>query len=386
MRTQKKMAPTRVSICAALLLGAGLLPASALAQEPASASPATATKRVDATLDTRDSQIPEPDETAVELSAQEALDDAEKKDDKKWSLSASVGTRIYQGMFVSLSNDSDELSNPHASEPSDAFARWSNVYSVGAGYRLDDFNLGIGLSASQWLTSGGGSLEPYEFRLHDVSLSAGWKGYNIEAIDTNISLSYGMSLPTSVYSRASNLILGNSLSLGVSRTFFEKLTLSYGLSGGWTPHTTSSPTVDRKIAQIFREDDIVGNEVQVVGGVSTEFSLSNSLSASFPIWDKLSGSVSYAYSRYWSHYRDVDEEFNADFDGLQTGGRNTGDGVSGSASLSYPLGSYLSVSAGISTSQQPKTSDNKSFRFPWWNFSGAAANRSSVNFNLSGRY
>jgi hypothetical protein len=374
MRTQFKKAHIKSYLCGALLVGAGLIPSAALAQDPTLAPP-----------DTGVGEVGEDAEPTIGVAAEESIEESALENDKNWSVSATLSTRIYQGMFVDLANESDEFSSPNAIDPGYSFSRWSNVYSLGAGYKLSDFNFGARVSWSHLMTPGGGALEQYEFRFHDVSLSAGWSGYTIDAIDTTVTASYGLSLPTSMSSQASNRIVGNSLGVGISRTFLDTITLSYRLGGGWTPHTTTAPTDDPEDVQIYREDEIVGNEVATVGGYNTQFSLSNSLSASFPIWEKLSGSVSYSLSKYWSYAHDTDDGYSANIEGIQTG-RNTGDAVSASLGLSYPIGNHVHLSGGISSSQRPKTSDNKSFRFPWWNFAGAAANRSSINFSVTGTY
>lgn len=386
MLTQVKK--TQITLCAgaALLLSLGMFPAQAVAQDdPTSASPATATALDDPTLAEPDrSKDKEGDSPSVEV--REKSDAEDDEDDKDWSLMLSLSSQMYQGMFVNLENQSSDLSSPHASDPSGSFGRWSNSYSIVGSYQLDDFQLLGSFDVSHWLTRGGGSIEPYELRASDVNLGLSWDGYKIEPIDTKIALAYTMGLPVSVYSRNANLILDNRLAASVSRKFFDKLTLRFTTLGGWSPHTTTSPTVDKEIAQIFREDDIVGNEIQVLGGVSTEFSWSNALAVSFPIWDKLSASATYSYTRYWSHHRDLDPQFDAPLQGLQTSGRNTGDAVTGTLGLSYPVLKYLSLSGGISSSQTPKTADNKGFRFPWWNFSGAGANLSRVYLSATATF
>lgn len=385
MRTQFGTIHLKTYLCGALLLGAGLLPATALAQDPASASPATSTKADDPTLSQSDAQVDTAGDSA-DISADGTLEDDDTGSDKKWSLSASVSTRVYQGMFVDLGNTDPSLDSPHAADISNSFSRWSNIYSLSAGYKLGDFRLDVAALASHWMSRAGGMNGPYEFRLQDLVLGATWDGYTVDAIDTHIGVNYALTVPTSAVSQTANQIVGNNLSLSVSRKFMRKLGLSYTLTGGWTPHTSTVATIDSDVAQIYREDEIVGNDIAVIGGYNTEFSLSHTLAASVPVWDKLSASASYTYGSYWSYsHSDGDDEYTPDVEGLQKG-RNYGDGTVATAMLSYPIGKHVKLAGGISTSQRPKTSDNKGFRFPWWNFSGAAANRSSINLSVSGSY
>lgn len=388
MRTQFETIQLKTYLCGALLLGAGLLPSTALAQDPSSANAGTATKVEDPTLSQPEGDISasESTEQTTGLAADGSVDTEPEKDKKGWSVSAGVSTRFYQGMFVDLGNTDSNISSPYASDTSNSFSRWSNIYTLGAAYKLSDFNFGVNAAASHWLSRSGGIDESNEFRFQDLALTAGWNGYTIDPIDTKFSATYSLILPTSQISRASNLNVGNYLGLSLSRTFFEKLSLSYTLSGGWTPHSTPVATGDPDDIQIYREDEVVGNEIATVGNFNTQFSLTNSFVASIPVWEKLRAAVSYSYSGYWTYgSEDDDDGFTAQQEGIQTG-RNYGDSTTATAGLSYPIGDYISVAGGISTSQQPKTSDNKSFRFPWWNFSGAAGNRSSINLSVSGSY
>src|SRR5690554_463534 len=385
MRTKIKTIPLKTYLCGALLLGAGLMPTSALAQDTVTA---TGTKSADPTLSKAETEAPAVDDT-TDISVAAAVGDeqtGETDDDKSWSLTASLSTRIYQGMFVGLENPDSNLSSPNAASTSNSFSRWSNIYTVGAGLKVSDFNFSATAAASHWMSRGDGMNGPYEFRLQDLVLNAGWNGYNIDAIDTRIAANYTLTAPTSTVSRTANLIVGNYLGVSISKTFMRKLGLSYSITGGWTPHSESFATIDREDAQIYREDELIGNDVRIPGGYQTEFSLSHTFAASFPVWDKLRASATYTYGSAWSeHFADADDPFTSPQAGVQSG-RNYGDGTTATAGLSYPLNDYLRLAGGISTSQQPKTDENRGFRFPWWNFNGAAANRSSVNLSLSGTY
>jgi hypothetical protein len=326
-------------------------------------------------------------------SAEESLDEAVEEEleadgaaEKPWSVSATLLTRGYQGLFIGLENEDDGLSADAADTPSSAFDRWLNLYVLAGGYSLDDFSFGAEIVWSHWMTPGGGYNEQYEFRFEDPSLSASWKGYEIEPIETTISASYLASLPASDVSQTANLVLGNSLSATASRKFFDAISLSYTLGGGWSAHTTEVATVSPETAQIYRETDRVGNGgLATHNGYNTQFSLTNALAASFPIWDKLSGAASYSMTKYWTYDVDNDDQFTPDGDAIQTG-RMTADRTVASLGLSYPIGDYVSLGGGIRTVQAPKTDDNRSFRFPWWNFSGSARNASAFQLSVTGSY
>ena len=48
--------------------------------------------------------------------------------------------------------------------------------------------------------------------------------------------------------------------------------------------------------------------------------------------------------------------------------------------------SYEARVFGARSAMPPKTSDNRPFRFPFWNMEGAAANRSSLYISLGASY
>jgi hypothetical protein len=324
-----------------------------------------------------------PTQTAGET-VEEDLE-AGEEEKKAWSVSATVLSRGYQGLFTGLENGDDGLSSENAADTSYSYDRWLNLYVLAGNYTVEDFTFGASMVWSHWLTPGGGLNEPYEFRIEDPSLTASWAGYEIAPIDTTISASYSAALPVSDVSRTSNMVLGSSLATTASRTFFDKLSLSYTLGGGWTAHTREDATVTADNVQIYREDEVVGNDLVQIGGLNTQFSLTNALGASFPIWDKLSGSVSYSMTKYWTYHVDNDDEMTPDVEGIQTG-RGTADLTVASAALSYPVGDYVSLAGGVRTSQAPKSADNRTFRFPWWNFSSAAGNRSAIQLSVTGTY
>lgn len=309
-----------------------------------------------------------------------------KKKKKAWNVSASYGLRIGQGTFV----DPPETSG--LADASSAFDRVMNVYSFGAGYKLsDNFSLGTGLTWTHWLTQGGGSIEPNETRFQNIGVSGSWSGVKIEAINARLTGSASVSLPTSDYSRAAGTLLGTGAGLGLSKTFFKKLTFSYRLSGGKTFHQAITPVADLSRAGsgnvLFRAggSENLGSGIVAIGGYNTEYSLSNSFSARVPVIDHLNFSASYSLGTFWTyaHPDGNDDEFRSP---NAKSGRGVGQSVSGSAGLSYSFLDHFSASMGISTSQPPKTSDNKSFNFPFWNFKGAAANKSSLKFGLSASY
>jgi hypothetical protein len=354
-------------------------------------------------------------ETSAEAEAEEAAEEAseEESEGKNWSAGFSLGSSIGQGTFVDVDSDlsdpgctlEDQLETGCIAEGTNAFDRANLSYSLSGSYQLADFSFSSSIALVQWLTAGGGRNDAYEVRWQDLGLEAGYKGYTFESIGVNIAPSLGLTFPTSQISRFTSLVLGTSLGVGISKTFFDKLNLSLGLSGGKDFHRFTSPVFDAEKFEseeelrdglnpesvVYRSggSEDLGRGLVAVDGLNTEWSFSGSLSASIPVWDKLRLSAFYALSTFWSYAINADDEMTPDIEGINTG-RGVAQVTRTGLTLSYPVTVAdklnLGFSAGLSTGQFPKTSDNKSFRFPFWNFQGAASNASALKFGVSASY
>ena len=343
---------------------------------------------------------------AVELDKQDLdndgvldSDEAEEGDEeveatskrKAWRLGAIVSTSVGSGTFVDVSNDTELAEEVGPGD--NAFDTIVGFVSVNGSYRLDDFTFALRMAVSQGLTSNNGINGPFEARFQDIGLSAAWAGYQIEPLDARINANLGLSLPTSDISQAQTRILGTRLGASLSKTFLEKVSVS--LSGGVSKnfHQFTSPVV--AIDEIgagnvlFRRGgaEVVDDNVIATGGINTEWSLSGSLAANFGLAEGLSASISYGLGNAWSYdleSRNVRDEFTSPF--ARTG-RVARQFVTSGIVLNYSFARYFFASAGLSTSAPPITSDNRSFRFPFYDLEGGgAANRSAFSFSIGASY
>lgn len=358
-------------------------------------------------------------DASVEESADGESDESkeeEEEETKPWSVGVRLGSSIGQGTFVNVSNDS-EYADPNCVDPivqgcvgdaSNAFDRANLSYGINGSYTFKKFSFSTGLTLVQWLTPGGGLNAPNEVRLRDSGLGIGYEGWEIESIGVSFSPSLGLQFPTSKFARVATLILGTSLGLSISKTLFDRLGLSLNLGLSKDFHSSESPLIDqerldKKLTQeeqanlgdevrpeavVFRAEEEVKPGLVAVGGVNTEWGVSTGVSASWAVWDKLRLSASYTISTSWTYAIDDNPDVEPQGDFIQ-GNRGVGQSFGTSIGLSYPYkikDVRLGFSAGIGTGGYPKTSDNKSFRFPFWNTSGAAANASSVRLGISATY
>lgn len=321
--------------------------------------------------------------------AEDELGSDDDDEDKPWSVSASARMNVSQGTFARIANDSQWADEVH--DGSGAFNRVSMQFSVNPSYRWNDFTFSSSLSFSQWLTAGGGSIRPYEGRFGDLGINASGRftGWEVDSLGLRVTPSASLNVPIirSPSTRTSTFrgSLGGGLS--ASKTFFRQLTLSYSLSGSRSFHDYTSRVLEiDRIGEenaLFRAEgaEAVAPGLMAVAGINTPWSLNNSLSASFRV-GKVGASVSYAYSRRWSYAVTEEDQYMSE---LQCAGRCVGDSMRGSISLSYRLNDRFNLSGGLTSGGLPKTSDQQSYNFPFWNFNSAVG-PSAVNVGISGSY
>ena len=354
-----------------------------------------------------------------DASIKESDEESEEKEEKKskdWRVGVRVGTSIGQGTFAAVENE-NEYFDPSCTHPiemgcvgdaGNAFDRVRMSYGINGSYTLQKFTFSTGLNLGQWLTAGGGINGPGEVRLSDSGLGISHAGYTFESIGVNIAPSLGLQFPTSRFARIQTLILGTNLGVSISKTLFDRLGLSLNLGVGRDFHRFKGPLLNeerlqeklddeeranlpenvRPEAVVHRDSEELKPGLVAIGGVNTAWSLSTGLSAGFAVYKKLRLSASYNISTSWTYALNDCAECEPAQDFIQ-GNRGVGQGFSTSVGLSYPVkikDVSLGFSAGIGTGGYPKTSDNKSFRFPFWNTSGAAANASSIRLGVSASY
>lgn len=316
------------------------------------------------------------------------LKTAPEEDEKRaWSVGANYGLRVGQGTFVDPAGSFED----QRGDGSNAFDRVMNVYSFNASYTISDFSLSTGLAWTHWLTTGGGANEPNETRFQDISLSGGWSGIELGSTGIRMTADASLSFPTSDFSRATSQIVGTGAGINFSRRVFDRLSFGLGLNGGKTFHEFNQVVGDLSKAGsgniLFRAGgaEQLGQGLVALGDRNVEYSLGGSVSAGVSLIDGMRLGISYSYSTFWTYASavDNDDEFRSLYGDA---GRGRGDVVSTGVNLSYAFLDHFSISGGIRTAVAPRTADNQSFRFPFWNMQGAANNWSQLTLGLSANY
>lgn len=350
----------------------------------------------------------EPDEDVVEtvdedgdeeIDAQEALAAGQPlaaASSKAWTIGASLGTRIGQGTFVTLENEGQNDAE-FGGESSNAYDRVNMNLGVSFSYAFfDQFIATTNIGMSQWLTAGGGVNDAYETRISDLSFDIFWFGHTFEKTRTNLSVDVGGSFPTSRFSRAATVRFDPFAAFIVRQPLLGKMFFVGSLVVSKTFHRLTSPAADLNSGRIddanplFRANgaEDLGDGIVAIAGRNTEYALLPTIGFNFIVLPKMTASVRYRYGRFWSYAIDdiADCENDPKCSLYGKSGRGVSDQVSGSIGVNYQLSKHFFLNGSLSSSQSPKTSDNASFRFPFWNFEGAANNNSAINLGLTFNY
>ncbi len=220
---------------------------------------------------------------------------------------------------------------------------------------------------------------------------------------SRIALSAGVdfSYPFSYASRFNGTYFGSSASIGLSRLIKRwGLSFSYGFGIGKDFYKNKAHLItEEDLANI--EDSInrailcrSGEEFCDTNGMLAKYSFSNSFSVGYSPIEALSIRVSLSLSNSFSYELPLDGYSSdiVDSNGnrvVESVGRS--DSLGGTISLGYMISQYLSLSLGMTNGGTAKTSDNSSFRNPFYdtsgeNFQGLAANRTKWFFGINANY
>ena len=334
-----------------------------------------------------------------EIDAQEALAAGQPlaaASSKAWTIGASLSTRIGQGTFVTLENEGQNDAE-FGGDSSNAYDRVNMNLGASFSYAfLDQFIATTNIGVSQWLTAGGGVNDAYETRISDLSFDIFWFGKSIEKTRTNFSVDVGGSFPTSRFSRAATVIFDPFAAFIIRQPLLGKMFFVGSFVVSKTFHRKTSPVADLNSNRIddanplFRANgaEDLGDGLVAIGGRNTEYAIAPTIGFNFIVLPKMTASVRYRYARFWTYaIDDIQDCENDPRCGLYgDSGRGVGDQVSGSIGVNYQLSKHFFLNGSLSSAQSPKTADNSSFRFPFWNFEGAASNNSAINLGLTFNY
>lgn len=368
---------TPLIVALALSCAAAWLPATALAQDASEKTEekkegdAKVAKKDDKKASTKDEKKSDANALA---SGQPIVADG-----KNWTITVLYRLTVGQGTFVDPKNEGEFADD--LADPSNSFDRVSSVFVLAPSYTLGDYIISGQMSWNQFHTAGGNifSNKAAQGRLSDLSLDVFWLGKTSKTTGTNINADLAIGLPTSRPSRATSQIIDTTLSLGVRQPIFGRVIMNFSTIGGKTFHRYTSPVVDPEVVgqnnALFRPggaEDLEGNLI-AADGRNIEYYWLNGVSATAVLRPDLFVSMSYRFDTFVTYATDStseQDEFTSEF---ARPGRGISQLSRGNIVVTYRATPWLFINGGTASVQTPKTADNRSFRFPWWNFEGAAS-------------
>jgi hypothetical protein len=261
----------------------------------------------------------------------------------------------------------------------------------------DGTRISAGASLSQELTDANGDDDPYALIFSDIGLNASRPVYRFEH-GPAIFGSLSVQLPTSEASRIESLITSVGARLTASQPI-GGVFISLGTGFRKNFHEYTHPTRDPNTGdELVTRDGLVVEEVvtgiartggsELAGatyfdGASNNTSMiwSNSLSAFWPVTDKLGLGISYNLSHSWSY-----ESYELDeLSGVGASeGRGRRDSHGGSLFANYQALDHLAFGLGMATGGPTRTADDQRIRFPFFALEGPESNMTT--FFISATY
>lgn len=270
------------------------------------------------------------------------------------------------------------------------------VYAIGKGLNLTASQL---FNKNVWTNADSGASRPYDTTFGDVLVTLGWSPRLPDSKGEwkPITLPGGLRMNTSLTvtiptSRASDYLgryttLTPAVSFSKGGLLGDKLSLIAGIAviNNFNKATTAILPNTPEFAGYARlngQEVLQGGEAISTGQALTSFATRSLAVASLQLTKRINFSLTYLMFngfRYYDAPKDDKTSIHA------KGGRGRVDQQWGIASLGYTLDEegHTDLSVSTFTASSPFSADNKTYRFPFWDFRSTADNNSSLGITLS---
>jgi hypothetical protein len=291
------------------------------------------------------------------------LDDAEGRP-IPFTLGVKLESTVGQGTFVS---------DPNARN---ALAVWGA--SIAPGYRpTEELLLSVYAKVTQEITDSDVDTQRQQLILGDVNLRSDYLAGTIPVVDIMVMPGLWLYLPTSPVSQFETLMLAAAARLVMQRRLGEHFAIDYLGIFRKNFHEYESPVVDAgqsaeppTFARRGGNEDLPGSLV-AVGQNNVSYYFYNLLAFSWMPSTQWSALIGYAMTNSFTYASFPRDELSSPYSTSGAGQRDSSLGV---IELGYMPNDRFWFSAGITTIAAPKSEDNQSFRFPFYDFEGQARN------------
>ena len=302
---------------------------------------------------------PQQQSQRAEATTLAALGQIDRKGTTPFTLNGMVDFGVGQGSFVS---------NAYARNP---YVAWGAAF-VPAYYPIPELTLSVYAKVAQEVTNSDLDNTRQEPVFYDMQLRARYALGNIPVIDVQSVIEARLYLPTSKVSQYETLVLG-ALARALFTRAFGPIVVTYLTVFRKNFHQYQSPVIDDARGLYSRAggaEELRGSSVAVPGN-NVSYVFQNLLSVSYVPLPNLAISIYYGLANgrtYRSYPKDEQSSVYA------SAGRGRRDSGFGGLDLWYRFDERFSLSAGAYTASSPRTEDNKSFRFPFYDVTSTATN------------
>ncbi|MBN2360514.1 MAG: hypothetical protein JXR83_13750 [Deltaproteobacteria bacterium] len=193
------------------------------------------------------------------------------------------------------------------------------------------------------------------------------------------------AIPVSMQSRSATLITAVRPALSVNWSW-QDLSLNYGIAFRKNFHMYTNVVHSRNdlpLSLQYRPGgaEDLGNGIIAEGGMRNgSHSLSNSFEASYTFFKTVTAAVGLFVNNSWMYTQPLSDQYSSEY--AHAAGQS--DSTAGSISLSYRPWEHLGFTLGVSSQQPAFTADNKSLRFPFFDFISTSNNLSSFFLSVTG--
>jgi len=230
--------------------------------------------------------------------------------------------------------------------------------------------------------------KPNQFLLYDVRLRFDWSKFaEVKAANLSWSTWGELFFPTSKLSQMQTKILGARLGVMTKYKPLKWLSLSYSLyaTKNFNRYTTyvldpsdfSSPLPARAGGAEAVESGVA------IGRSPSEWIVYNAVGATFTFLKDFNASISWTMLNAFSYFDYPKDDLSSP---NAIGGRGRSDLMYGTIEFGYTVTKNISLALGTTVEQSPKTDDNESFRFPFWDTTNGAGNRQSFYLDVVGTF
>jgi hypothetical protein len=272
----------------------------------------------------------------------------------------------------------------------DEYARNSQVgwgASIAPGYRpTDELLLSAYAKVTQELTDSDVDSQRQQMQLLDVNVRSDYLLGTIPVIDVNAATGLWLYLPTSRVSQFETLVLGAAARLVLGRRFGEHFSVDYLGMFRKNFHEYEGPVLNATAGSpppiLVRRGSPqdLGGSLVAAGTNNVSFFFYNVAQFAWMPAKELSFAIAYGLTNAFTYAGHPKDELSSPYAEDGIGQRDSTVGV---IEALYQLDKRFTFAAGIQTLSVPKSDDNQSFRFPFYDFEGAAANATTFYIDVT---